>query len=131
MGYLLLIPCGMKTDIEGENKIVRNTKKIDILSPNIAINGDDQCSTWESFDFELLEWLILSFLAIALMYWGLRKVFRKEGLLDTMRKRKEETKTKKLQQMKDALAKQGMIVTENAIDMEEKVPEVMLKPFKG
>ena len=65
------------------------------------------------------------------MYWRLHKIFRKEGLLDTMRKRKEETKTKKLQRMKDALAKQGMIVTEAVIDMEEKIPEVVLKPFKG
>ena len=48
-----------------------------------------------------------------------------------MQKRKEETKTKKLQRMKDALAKQGIIVTEAAIDMEEKIPEVVLKPFKG
>ena len=42
MGYLLSIPCGMKTYIEGENNIVRNTQKIDILSPNIAMNGDSQ-----------------------------------------------------------------------------------------
>ena len=36
MGYLLSIPCGIKTDIKGENNIVRNRQKIDILSPNIA-----------------------------------------------------------------------------------------------
>ena len=97
MGYLLLIPCGMKTDIEGENNIVRNAQKIDIRSPNIEMNGDSRCETWESFGFEMFEWLVLSFLAIALMYWGLSKIFSKKRLLDTMRKRKEETKTKKLQ----------------------------------
>ena len=41
MGYLLLIPFGMKKDIEGENNIVRNAQKIDILSPNIALTTDD------------------------------------------------------------------------------------------
>ena len=101
MVYLLLIPCGMKTEIEGKNNIVRNAQKIDILSPNIAMNGDSSCEVWESYGFELFEILVLSFLAIALMYWGLRKIFRKEELLDTMRKRKEKTKTKKLQKMKD------------------------------
>ena len=39
MDYLLSIHCGMKTDKEGENNIVRNAQKIDILSPNIAMNG--------------------------------------------------------------------------------------------
>ena len=37
MGYLLSIPCGKKMDIEGDNNIVRNAQKIDILSPNIAL----------------------------------------------------------------------------------------------
>ena len=95
--YLLLIPCGTETDIEGENNIVRNAQKIDILSPNMAMNGDSSCKIWESYGFELFEFLVLSFLTMALMYWRLHKVFRKEGLLDTIRKRKEETKTKKLQ----------------------------------
>ena len=130
MLYLLMTPCGMDTKIEGENNIVRITQMIHIQSPNIAMNGDSSCKVWENYGFELFEYLILSFLAIALMYWGLRKIFRKEGLLDKLRKRKKEAKTKKLQRMKDALAKQGIIVTE-AIDMEEKLPEVVQKPFKG
>ena len=58
------------------------------------MNGDSQCETWESYGFELFEILVLSFLAIALMYLGLCKIFKR--LLDTMGKRKEETKTKKL-----------------------------------
>ena len=97
------------------------------------MSGDGQCQydTWESFGFELFEWLIFRFLVIAVMYWGLRKIFRKEGLLDTMRKRKEETKTKKLKKMKEVLTKQGLIVSEAAKDIVEKLPEVVLKPFKG
>ena len=79
MGYLLSIPFGMKTDIEVENNIVGNAQKIDILSPNIAMNGDSQCETWESFDFELFEWLVLGFLAIALMNWGLVRYSEKRG----------------------------------------------------
>ena len=119
MLYLLLTLCGMETEIEGENNIVSNAQKIGIVSQNIAMNGDSSCKVWENYGFELFEYLILSFLAIALMYWGLRKIFRKKGLLDKMRKQKEE-----------ALAKQGIIVTE-AIDMEEKIPEGVLKPLQG
>ena len=43
---------------------------------------------------------------------------------------KEEAKNKKLQRMKDALAKQGIKVTE-AIDIAEKAPEIVLKLFQG
>ena len=67
---------------------------------------------------------------ISLVYWGLRKIFSKKGLLDRRGKRKKEAKTKKLQLMKDALAKQGIMVTE-AIYIEENTPEIVLKPFQG
>ena len=94
-------------------------------------NNDEQCSTWQWIGFEVFEWIVLSFLAIALIYWGLRKIFRKEGLLETMRKRKEETKSKKLQKTRGVLTKQGLIISDATIDMEEKVSEGALKPFKG
>ena len=73
MLYLLMTPCGMDTKIEGENNIVRITQMIHIQSPNIAMNGDSSCKVWENYGFELFEYLILSFLAIALMYWRLMK----------------------------------------------------------
>ena len=118
----------MTTDIEEENNIVRNKQKIDILSPNIELaSNDNQCSTWQMIGFEMFELIVLSFLAIALIYWGLRKVLWKEGLLATMQKRKEETKFKKLQKMREVLTK----LSDATIDMEEKVSEVALKPFKG
>ena len=94
--------------VEGENNIFRNTQKIDILSNIAMTTNDDQYSTWESVGFELFDWIVLSFLVIALIYWGLRKVFRKEGLLDTMRKRKEEAKSKRLQKMREVLTKQSV-----------------------
>ena len=124
----------MTTDIEGENTIFRNEQKIDILSPTIEfVINDDQCSTWQMICFKMFEWIVLSFLAIALIYWGLRKVFRKEGLLETMQKRKEETKSKKLQKVREVLTKQGLMISDATItiDIEEKVSEVVLKPFKG
>ena len=74
---------------------------------------------------------MLSFLIIALIYWGLGRIFRKDGLLDTMRKWKAETKSKKLQKMREVLIKQGLIISDSTIDIEEKVTEVALKPFKG
>ena len=130
MFYLSLTPCGMETEIDGENNIVRNAQKIDILSPTLAINGRNSCDVWNSYGFELFEYLILSFLMIALVYWGLTKIFKRQGLLDRMQKRKEEAKTTKLQRMKDSLAKQRIMVTE-AIDIEEKIPEIVLKPLQG
>ena len=93
------------------------------------MNGN--CEVWESHGLELFEYLVMSFIAFALTYWGLRKVFIKKVLLEQWWKRKEEAKNKVLQRMKDAIAKQGMIVTEAAIDMKEKIPEVVPKPVKG
>ena len=51
MLYLLLTPCGMETEIDGENNIVWNAQKIDILSPNLAINKGDSCDVWNSYGF--------------------------------------------------------------------------------
>ena len=131
MGYLLTIPC-MTTSIKGENNKVRNKQKVDILSPNIELfNNSNQFSTWQLIGFEVFEWIVLSFLIIALIYWGLGKIFRKDRLLDTMRKRKEETKSRKLQKMREVLTRQGLIISDSTVDIEEKITEVALQPFKG
>ena len=74
---------------------------------------------------------MLSFLIIALIYWGLGKIFRKDGLLDSMRKWKEGSKSKKLQKMREVLTKQGLIISDSTIDIEERGTEVALKLFKG
>ena len=95
------------------------------------VNNSSQCSTWQLIGFEVFEWIILSFLIIALIYWGLRKIFRKDGLLDTMRKRREEIKFRKLQKMREVLTKQGLIISDSTIVIEEKITEVALQTFKG
>ena len=41
--------------------------------------------------------------------------------METMRKRKEETKSKKLQKMREVLNKQGLIILDATIGIEEKV----------
>ena len=90
MSYLLTIPCGMTTDIKGENNKVRNKQRVNILSPNInLVNNDGQCSKWQIIGSERFEWIVLSFVVIALIHWRLGKIFQKKGLLETMRKRKE------------------------------------------
>ena len=132
MGYLLTITCGMMTSIKGEYNKVRKKQKVDILSPNIElVNNSDQGGTLQLIGFEVFEWIVLSFLIIALIYWGLGRLFRKDRLLDTMRKRKAETQSKRLQKMREVLTKQGLIISDSTIDIEEKVTEVALKPFKG
>ena len=52
----------MESEIDGENNQVQNAQKIDILSPNVALNGGGSCEVWSSYGFELFEYLILSFL---------------------------------------------------------------------
>ena len=122
----------MTTSTKGENNKVRNNQKVGILSPSIElVNNSSQCSTWELIGFKVFEWIILSFLIMALIYWGLRKICRKDGLLDTMRKRREETKSRKLQKMREVLTKQGLIISDSTIDIDEKTTEVPLQPFKG
>ena len=55
MSYLLLQPCGMETEFDGDNNEVRNQQKVDILSPNLAINGGDTCDIWNSYGFKAFE----------------------------------------------------------------------------
>ena len=50
----------------------------------------------------------------------------KNGLLDTMRKRREETQSRKIQWMREVLTKQGLIIYDSTIDIEEKITEVPL-----
>ena len=69
----------MTTNIKGENNKVRNNQKVGILSPSIElVNNSSQCSSWQLIEFEVFERIILSFLIIALIYWGLGKMFRKK-----------------------------------------------------
>ena len=101
------------------------------MSPNIElVNNSDQCSTWELIGFEVFEWIVMTFLILALLYWGLGRIFRKDGLLDTMRKQRAETQSRKIQR-REVLTKQGLIISDSTIDIEEKIAEVPLKPFKG
>ena len=96
--YLLTIPCGMTTSIKGENNKVRNNQKVGILLLSIElVNNSNQCSTWQLIEFEVFEWIVLIFLIRALIYWGLKKIFRKDWLLYMMKKRREQTKSRKLQ----------------------------------
>ena len=55
MFYLSLTPCGMETEIDGENNQVQRAQKIDIVSTNLTINGGGSCEVWSSFGFELIE----------------------------------------------------------------------------
>ena len=110
----------MTTDIKGENNKVRNKQRVNILSPNInLVNNDGQCSKWQIIGSERFEWIVLSFVVIALIHWRLGKIFQKKGLLETMRKRKEETKSKNLQKMGEVLEKQGLIISDAMIDIEK------------
>ena len=132
MGYLLTIPCGMTTSIKGDDNKIRNKQKVDILSPNRElVNNSDQCGTWELIGFEVFEWIVMTFLILALLYWGLGRIFRKDGLLDTMGKRRAETQSRKIQRMREVLTKQGLITSDSTIDIEEKIAEMPLKPFTG
>ena len=112
MSYILLSPCGVDTEIDVENNDMRNQQKIDILSPNLAINERDSCEVWSSYGFELFEYLILRFLMITLVYWGLKNTFNKNGFLTHMRKRKQESKSRKQKKMIEILQKQGIMILE-------------------
>ena len=91
MGYFLTISCRQTTSIKGDYNKIQNRQKVDILSPSIElVNNSDKCSSWKLAGFEMFEWIVMSFLTLALIYWGLRRIFRKDGLLDTMKKRRAE-----------------------------------------
>ena len=65
MSYLLLQPCGMESKVNGGNNEVCNQQKIDILSPNVPINGGNTCDVWKSYGFEAFEYIVLTFLMIS------------------------------------------------------------------
>ena len=132
MGYFLTISCGQKTSVKGDFNKIRNRQKVDILSPNIElVNNSDNCSSWELAGFQVFEWIVLSFLTVALVYWGLRRIFRKDGLLDTMKKRRAEVQSRKIQKMREVLTKQGLIISDSMIEIEGAMTERPMEPFKG
>ena len=89
---------------------------------------------------EAFEYIILTFLMISLMYWGLKKMFSKDRWIKSNRKSKEEAKARKFQTMKETLQKQGITITEGKEkDLKEEVTEQkeelyygkkILQPFK-
>ena len=132
MGYFLTISCGQKTSIKEDYKKIRNRQKVDILSPNIElVNNSDNCSSWELAGFQVFKWIVLSCLTVALVYWGLRRIFRKDGLLDTMKKRRAEVQSRKIQKMQEVLTKQGLIISDSTIEIEGAMTERPIEPFKG
>ena len=132
MGYFLTISCGQKTSVKGDFNKIRNRQKVDILSPNIElVNNSDNCSSWELAGFQVFEWIVLSFLTVALVYWGLRRIFRKDGLLDTMKKRRAEVQSRKIQKMREVLTKLELIISDSTIEIEGAMTERPMEPFKG
>ena len=114
----------MESELDGENNKVRNQQKIDILLPNLAINEGDSCDVWSSYGFEGFEYIILTFLMISLMYWGLKKMFSKDRWIKSNRKSKEKAKARKFQTMKETLQKQGIMITEaKESNLKEEVTE--------
>ena len=132
MGYFLTISCGQKTSIKGDYNKIQNRQKVDILSSNIElVNNSDNCSSWELAGFQVFEWIVLSFLTVALVYMRLRQIFREDGLLDTMKKRRAEVQSRKIQKMREVLTKQGLIIFDSTIEIEGAMTERPMEPFKG
>ena len=73
----------------------------------------------------------MSFLTVALVYLGLRQIFREDGLLDTMKKRRAEVQSRKIQKMREVLPKQGLIISDSTIEIEGAMTERPMEPFKG
>ena len=68
MAYFLLQPCGIESEVDGENNKVRNQQKIDILSLDFASDTGDTCNVWSSYGFEAFEYIILIFPMISIVY---------------------------------------------------------------
>ena len=79
----------------------------------------------------MFEWIVMNVLILALIYWGLRRILRKDRLLDTMKKRRAEVQSRKIQKMREVLTKQGLIISDSTIEIEGAMTEIPMKPFKG
>ena len=64
-------------------------------------------------------------MTIIFAYWATRKVFGKQGLIQKWKARKEKAKSDKIEKMKSALRKQGLIIEEvekGATETDEQKP---------
>ena len=52
-------------------------------------------------------------------------------MLDTMKKRRVEVQSRKIQKMCEVLTKQGLIISDSTINIEGGMAEIPMKPFKG
>ena len=112
LAYLLTTSCGIDSKIDGSNNEVDNKIQKGLVNVDFSSSGKGSCDVWEGLGFCVFEWLCISIMTILFAYWATRKVFGKKGLIQRWKARKEKAKSDKIEKMKSALRKQGLIIEE-------------------
>ena len=69
MIYFLTLKCSNDSTVEGDNDIIRNQIKYDILSVDMSNDIGQKCSKWSYVGFEIFEILVLIIIILTLAYW--------------------------------------------------------------
>ena len=135
LAYLLTTSWGFDSKIDGSDNEVDNKIQKGLVNVDFSSSGKGSCEVWEGLGFRVFEWLCISIMTILFAYWATRKVFGNQGLIQNWKARQEIANLDKIEKMKSALRKQGLIVNEEvekgAIEPNEQKPAEPTIKFYG
>ena len=118
LAYLLTTSCGINSKIEGSENKVDNKIQKGLVNVDFSSSGKESCGVWTGLGFEVFEWLCISVMTILFAYWAVKRILGKQGLIQKLKARREKSKLDKIEKMKSALRKQGIIVNEDVKENE-------------
>ena len=90
---------------------------------DLSSTGNETCNTWTELGLEMFEWMVISVMLILLTYWMAKKTFGKQGLIQPIKAKREQSRLDKIEKMKSVLRKQGIIINKDVTENEEEPNE--------
>ena len=94
------LACEIKSEVSGNENLVRNNTKYNILSVDLSKDGNNKCRVWSSMGFEAFELLMMVLLTLFLIYKLGRRVCGKDGLIAKRKAAKLQSNAKKFEKLK-------------------------------
>ena len=123
LAYLLTNSCGIDSEIKGSQNKVDNKIQKGLVNVDLSSTGNETCNVWTELGLEMFEWMVISVMLILLTYWMAKKTFGKQGLIQQIKAKREQSRLDKIEKMKSVLRKQGIIINKDVTENEEEPNE--------
>ena len=98
--YFLSIKCEIKSVVTGNENMIWNEAKYNILSLDLNKEGDKKCSKWTSLGFETFEIIVLVTLILTLIYKMGRRACGKDEWIAKMKEAKQKSEARKFEKLR-------------------------------